>query len=132
MKTIRGAVFSVDTQKARIYIQNLTKTNAGTLNLLGFPAQFMAFPRRFERPTYRLGGGCSILLSYGNIYSFQNVRQKHFPSLNATMVLYHTANKISSTIYKINTLATTKHTKVIKPKQDFFAAVTAQISKQRP
>ncbi len=24
------------------------------------------FPRRFERPTYRLGGGCSILLSYGN------------------------------------------------------------------
>ena len=29
--------------------------------------RFLAFPRRFERPTYRLGGGCSILLSYGNI-----------------------------------------------------------------
>ncbi len=25
----------------------------------------MAAPARFERTTYRLGGGCSILLSYG-------------------------------------------------------------------
>ena len=30
----------------------------------------LAFPRRFERPTYRLGGGCSILLSYGNRTAF--------------------------------------------------------------
>ena len=30
----------------------------------------MAFPGRFERPTYRLGGGCSIRLSYGNKYEF--------------------------------------------------------------
>ena len=29
---------------------------------------FLAFPRGFEHPTYRLGGGRSILLSYGNIY----------------------------------------------------------------
>ncbi len=28
---------------------------------------FLALPRGFEPPTCRLGGGCSILLSYGNI-----------------------------------------------------------------
>ena len=27
----------------------------------------MALPARFERATFRLGGGCSILLSYGSI-----------------------------------------------------------------
>ena len=27
----------------------------------------LARPGRFERPTYRLGGGCSILLSYGRV-----------------------------------------------------------------
>ena len=30
----------------------------------------MASPARFERATFRLGGGCSIQLSYGDIYSF--------------------------------------------------------------
>lgn len=30
---------------------------------------FLAFPGRFELPTFRLGGGRSILLSYGNMYS---------------------------------------------------------------
>ena len=30
----------------------------------------IAFPGRFELPTFRLGGGRSILLSYGNIFSF--------------------------------------------------------------
>ena len=29
---------------------------------------FLAFPGRFELPTFRLGGGRSILLSYGNKY----------------------------------------------------------------
>lgn len=29
---------------------------------------FMASPGRFERPTFRLGGECSILLSYGDKY----------------------------------------------------------------
>ena len=38
------------------------------LILLGFPAEFLAFPRWFEHPTYRLGGGRSIQLSYGNIF----------------------------------------------------------------
>ncbi len=28
-------------------------------------AEKVAAPARFERTTYRLGGGCSILLSYG-------------------------------------------------------------------
>ena len=28
----------------------------------------MVTPARFERTTYRLGGGCSILLSYGAHY----------------------------------------------------------------
>ena len=27
----------------------------------------LALPARFERATFRLGGGCSILLSYGSI-----------------------------------------------------------------
>ena len=35
---------------------------------------FLAFPGRFELPTFRLGGGRSILLSYGNKYSI--VRSK--------------------------------------------------------
>ena len=29
----------------------------------------MALPARFERATFRLGGGCSILLSYGSVYA---------------------------------------------------------------
>ena len=28
--------------------------------------------RRFERPTCRLGGGCSILLSYMGLFTFSN------------------------------------------------------------
>ena len=40
------------------------------LILLGFPAEFLAFPRGFEPPACRLGGDRSILLSYGNITYF--------------------------------------------------------------
>ena len=34
----------------------------------GFFPGGMALPARFERATFRLGGGCSILLSYGSMY----------------------------------------------------------------
>ena len=43
------------------------------LILLGFPAEFLAFPRWFEHPTYRLGGGRSIQLSYGNIFKIYSI-----------------------------------------------------------
>ena len=33
----------------------------------------MAFPRWFEHPTYRLGGGRSIQLSYGNIFKIYSI-----------------------------------------------------------
>ena len=33
----------------------------------------MAFPGRFELPTYRLGGDCSIQLSYENIHLDNNI-----------------------------------------------------------
>ena len=43
------------------------------LILLGFPTEFLAFPRWFEHPTYRLGGGRSIQLSYGNIFKIYSI-----------------------------------------------------------
>ena len=43
------------------------------LILLGFPAELLAFPRWFEHPTYRLGGGRSIQLSYGNIFKIYSI-----------------------------------------------------------
>ena len=36
------------------------------LILLGFPAEFLAFPRWFEHPTYRLGGGIVIVSEANN------------------------------------------------------------------
>ena len=42
--------------------------NTENLDFTGFSAEFLAFPRWLEHPTYRLGGGRSIQLSYGNIY----------------------------------------------------------------
>ena len=43
------------------------------LILLGFPAEFLAPTRGFEPPTYRLGGGRSIQLSYGNIFEIYSI-----------------------------------------------------------
>lgn len=41
--------------------------NAENLDFAGFPAEFLASPRRLERPTYRLGGDRSIQLSYEDL-----------------------------------------------------------------
>lgn len=43
-------------------------------NAAGCALPHLAFPGRLERLTYRLGGGCSIQLSYGNILSCETPR----------------------------------------------------------
>ena len=44
-----------------------------TLDFTGFSGGVLAFPRWFEHPTYRLGGGRSIQLSYGNIFKIYSI-----------------------------------------------------------
>ena len=43
-------------------IRQTIKTTPGFLRVRGL---LLVIPGRFELPTYRLGGGCSIQLSYG-------------------------------------------------------------------
>ena len=50
----------------------------------------MASPARFERATFRLGGGCSIQLSYGDIYSDNFlILTKNFHSVKKIQHLFH-------------------------------------------
>ncbi len=49
----------------------------------------MVTPARFERTTYRLGGGCSILLSYGASLSVRGAPAR--PSITATKAAYKEA-----------------------------------------
>ena len=52
----------------------------------------MARPARFERATFRLGGGCSIQLSYGRIFEYivaesvRNVNEKDEISLESCKI----------------------------------------------
>ena len=45
-------------------IRQTIKTTPGFLRVRGL---LLVIPGRFELPTYRLGGGCSIQLSYGTM-----------------------------------------------------------------
>ena len=39
-----------------------------SLDFTGLSGVISGVPARFERTAFRLGGGCSILLSYGDVY----------------------------------------------------------------
>ena len=40
----------------------------GSCGIFFIKKYFILIQMRFERTTFRLGGGCSILLSYGSMY----------------------------------------------------------------
>lgn len=71
-----------------------TRTRKGGIELATFlsgkhvrQSIFVVIPARIELATYRLGGGCSILLSYGTITTAQAELKPFRPSC----IKYYTA-----------------------------------------
>ena len=62
-------VISIRKEKT-VSSENFEKNKKSRKQLKKLSALFVARPKEFESPTFRLGGGRSILLSYGRIFYF--------------------------------------------------------------
>ena len=66
---VSGGVYRKKHQKRRYFNARIESIKKMCLNYaFACRGTRLAFPRGFEPPTYRLGGGRSIRLSYGNIF----------------------------------------------------------------
>ncbi len=69
----------------------------------------MVTPARFERTTYRLGGGCSILLSYGaSFYSPNNQKVQHQQTHSKSLLRVRQGLSMLEEFAKLQ-LSNTKH-----------------------